>query len=153
MRASVSSNSFRSLKDSLRLVVGGVLLCRLDGGGLSLFLPVCFEKRGVVAGILTQAAFALEADDVLNRAVEEVTVVTDDDQVAGEAVQIVFEGDEGLNVEVVRRLVQQQEVRRAHQHAQEVEPPALAAREFCYRRVLRRAVEQEPFEHLSRGDE
>src|SRR3954452_12711477 len=53
---------------------------------------------------------ALVGEDVRRDAVEEPPVVGDDDSAAGELEQRVFEGAEGLDVEVVGRLVEEQQV-------------------------------------------
>src|SRR6185436_18929988 len=54
-------------------------------------------------------------------------VVADDDERAGPAVEQVLERRERVDVEVVRRLVEQQDIRLAHEQAHELQAPPLAA--------------------------
>jgi len=44
-------------------------------------------------------------------AIEETPIVRDGDHCAGEALQVVLEPLDGLDVQVVRRLIQQQKIR------------------------------------------
>jgi hypothetical protein len=86
----------------------------------------------VVAGEELQLA-AFDGEDVRCHHVEEVAVVRDQDQRAGVALQPGFEPDDGVQIQVVGRLVEQQQVRPAHQGAGEVEAHAPAAGEFRHR--------------------
>ena len=61
-------------------------------------------------------------------AVEEPAVVRDHDGTAGEAEQRVFERAQGVDVEIVGGLVEQQHVAAAAQQLGQVHPIALAAR-------------------------
>ena len=67
--------------------------------------------------------------------VEELAVVADHDHRAGVALQPGFEPDQRVEVEVVGRLVEQQQVGRAHQRARQLQPHAPAAGEAVHRRV------------------
>ena len=67
--------------------------------------------------------------------VEEITVVRDYEQRAGVGLQPALEPQYGVEVEVVGRFVEQQQVRRAHQRAGEVGAHAQAARELRDRPV------------------
>ncbi len=59
-------------------------------------------------------------------ALQQVAVVADHNQRAGPAVQDVFDGGQGVGVEVVGGFVEHQDVRLAHEQAQELEAAALA---------------------------
>ena len=58
---------------------------------------------------------------------EEVPVVGDDDQRAGPAVEVVLDHGEGVDVEIVGRLVEQQHIGFVEEQSQELEPASLAA--------------------------
>ena len=62
-------------------------------------------------------------------ALQEVAVVGDHQQRARPGVQVVLEHGQGVDVQVVGRLVQQQHVRLGEQQPQELQPPPLAAGE------------------------
>src|SRR5690606_23831555 len=68
------------------------------------------EILGEVAFEPDDAAVALEREDVRRDAVEEPAVVRDDDGAAREIEQRLLERAQRLDVEVVRRLVEQQQV-------------------------------------------
>ena len=71
------------------------------------------------------------------------------------AVEIVderFEHGHRLEVEVVRRLVEEQHVRRLHEDAQEVQSAFLAARQPCDRCPLEVAGKKEALHELRRGN-
>ena len=72
------------------------------GGHPRTFAEVAFEKRHL--------AVAFEGQDVGGDAVEEPAVVADDDGAAGEVFQRFFERAQGVDVQVVGGLVQQQDV-------------------------------------------
>src|SRR5918993_2611501 len=101
----------------------------LDAQALDLVLLV----RGEVAlepvplrGVLL---VTLVRQDVRHHAVEEPPVVADDDGAAGELEESVLEGPQRLDVEVVRRLVEEQQVATLLERQREVEPVALPAGE------------------------
>ena len=69
----------------------------------------------------------VEVDDAGDDAVEEIAVVGDEQQRAGIAGEPVLEPQHGVEVEVVGRLVEEQEVRPAHQRLREIQAHAPAA--------------------------
>ena len=71
----------------------------------------------------------LGREDVRGDAVEEPAVVRDDEHAAGELEQRVLERAQRLDVEIVRRLVEQQHVAALEQRRREMQPAALAAGE------------------------
>src|SRR5439155_25867454 len=88
-------------------------------------------------------AVALERQDVRRDAVEEPAIVADDDRAARELQQAVFERAQRVDVEVVRRLVEQQHVAGALDHLREVDAVALAARQDADALLLILALEVE----------
>ena len=64
-------------------------------------------------------------------AVEKPAVVRDHQHAAGELEQRVLEGAQRLDVEIVRRLVEQQHVAALEQSQREMQPAALAAGKRC----------------------
>ncbi len=93
--------------------------------------------------MVDDAAVAVHVDEARRDAVEEVAVVADDHERARPAVEQVLERGERVRVEVVRRLVEQQHVRLAHQEAHQLQATALAAREVAHLRPLALAREDE----------
>src|SRR4051812_46139065 len=81
----------------------------------------------IVALAPDRLAVALERQDMRRDAVEEPAVVADDHRAAAEVEQRVFEGAERLDVEVVRRLVEQEQVAAALQQLGKVNAVTLAA--------------------------
>ena len=76
----------------------------VERGGLLL------EVRGVAAGPRGQAA-AIELDDARRQRGEERAVVGDEQQRAGVPAQVLLEPADGVDVEVIGRLVEQQQIR------------------------------------------
>ena len=73
---------------------------------------------------------AVEVGDVRGHAVEEVAVVADDEEGPGPAQQELLQPDEALQVEVVGRLVHEEQVRLLQEQAGERHPHAPAAGEL-----------------------
>ena len=86
---------------------------------------------------------ALEGQDVRGDAVQEEAVVRDDDGAAGVVGERVFQRAQGLDVEVVGGLVEQQQVGAGLQHLGEMDAVALAARELADLLLLVRPLEVE----------
>ena len=93
-----------------------------------------------VGGVLLGA---LVGEDVRRDAVEEPPVVGDDHGAAGELEQRVLERAERLDVEVVGRLVEQQQVAALLEREREVEAVALTTGEHAGLLLLVRALEAE----------
>ena len=85
-------------------------------------------------------------------AVEEPAIVRDHDGAAGEVEQRLLERAQRVDVEVVRRLVEQQHVAAAAQQLREVHAVALAAGEVADALLLVAALEVEPRDVLARVD-
>ena len=95
-----------------------------------------------------QPAVAEQSQDVVADALQEVAVVADENERARPAVEEVLQFGERLDVEVVGRLVEQQDVGLGHQQPQQLQAPPLAAGQVADRRPLRVAAEAEPLQHL-----
>ena len=89
-------------------------------------------------------AAAVELEDPAGDVVEEVAVVRDGDDGAGVVREEALEPRDRLGVEVVRRLVEQQQVGRGEQQPAERDAPPLAAGERRRRRGRRRAGAARP---------
>ena len=85
---------------------------------------------GVVAGVELQARL-IEMADGLDDRVEEFPVVRDHEQRAAVGPQPRFEPQHGVEVQVVRRLVEEQQVGPAHQRPRELQPHAPSAGELA----------------------
>ncbi len=85
-------------------------------------------ERGVVAGIERDPR-GLDVRDVRDAAVEEVPVVRHEQQRPAIVGEPALQPDDGVEVEVVRRLVEQHQVSAAQERAPKVEAHAPAARE------------------------
>ena len=107
--------------------------------------PRILERR-VVAGVAAQSP-VLEADDGRGDGIEKLAVVGDQGERALVAAEPALQPDDCIEIEVVRGLVEQQQVRRAHQRAREVEPHAPAAGEFGDAPLEVRRREAQAVEH------
>src|SRR5438874_105085 len=76
-------------------------------------------------------AVPLEREDVGRQAIEEEAVVADHHRATGETLDRFLERAERLDVEVVGRLVEQEDVAAPLEHLRDVDPVALAARELA----------------------
>ena len=106
----------------------------------------------VVAFAPDGLAVALEGEDVRGDAVEEPAVVADDHGAAAEVEQGVFQGAQRIDVEVVGRLVEQQQVAAAAQQLGQVDAVAFAAGQLADLALLVGALEVEPGDVAARGD-
>ena len=104
-------------------------------------LLLLIEPRRVVA-LPRDAGAAIELEDPPGHVVEEVAVVRDRDDGAREVVQEVLEPGDRLGVEVVGRLVEQQQIRGAQQQPAEGDAAPLTARQRGDVRVARRAAQR-----------
>ena len=110
------------LELALQRALAGLVALLLAGEALLLLL----EPRRVVA-LERDAAAAVELEDPLGDVVEEVAVVGDRDDGAGVLLQEPLEPLDALGVEVVGRLVEQQQVGPAEQQPAQRDAAALAA--------------------------
>ena len=120
----------------------GLYLMRWGWSVAQLLLP----PRLVLAEVALEPAHlavALEGEDVGGDAVEEPAVVADHHRAAGERLEGVLEGAQGVDVEVVGGLVEQQHVPALLEHLGELHAVALAAGEHADLLLLVGALEVE----------
>src|SRR5262249_55428983 len=94
-------------------------------------------------------AVPLEGEDVGRDAVEKPAVVRDHDGAARELEQRLLERAQRVDVEVVRRLVEQEDVAARAEQLREVDAVALAAREVGDPLLLVATLEVEPGDVLA----
>ena len=112
--------------DPFQLVVDRLLLAGL----LALFLREAFcllFQIGGVVSFVDVVARAIELEDPVHDIVEEIAVVGDEDDVAGIVDQMLFEPLDALGVEVVGRLVEQQDAGLLEQQPRQRDAALLAA--------------------------
>ena len=91
------------------LEVGDLALLGLEGGGLLGFARLFFLQVIVVVAVVIAEGAGAELEHAGAEGVEEGAVVRDDDEAAGVADEVVLEPEEGLEIEMVGRLVEQEE--------------------------------------------
>ena len=123
-------------------------LLALDGALARLFLAALLGEAlllllepGRVVALVGDAAAAIELEDPARHVVEEVAVVRDDQDGARIVAQMPFEPGRRLGVEMVRRLVEQQQLGLLEQQPAQRDAAALAARQLVDRRIVRRAAQ------------
>ena len=127
--------------------MGALLLLLLGGLALKdlLLAPLALETR--VAARPKRELAAFEMQDVVRDVVEQIPVVADDEKRRGLALEIIGEPEHAFEVEIVGRLVEQQNVGRGKEDRRKRHAHSPAAREFGERAVLRRLVEAEAGEN------
>ena len=83
-----------------------------------------------VAATVERELGALEMQDPVDRGVEQVAIVADDDDGVRIARDVLFEPQRGFEIEIVGRLVEQQEIGLGEQHRRQRHPHAPAAGEL-----------------------
>ena len=104
-------------------------------------LLLLHQPRRVVA-LVGNAAAAVELEDPAGDVVEKVAVVGDDEDGARIVAQMAFEPQHRLGVEMVGRLVEQQQFRLLQQQPAQRDAAPLAAGEFRHLGVVRRAAQR-----------
>src|SRR4029079_1702368 len=89
-------------------------------------------------------AVALEGEDVGGDAIQEEAIMADDDSAAGEILERRFKRGECLHVEIVGRLIEQNEVGAGFQHLGEMDAISFAAGELADLLLLIRSLKIEP---------
>ena len=110
-----------------------------------------FPILGIVTGEVADITSTVEHQEMIYYLIHKVTVVAHDDNTPLEALQILFEHLQGNDVQIVRRLVEHQEVRIAHQHRTEVKPPAFSAAQFIDVTMLSFGSKEEVLQKLRSG--
>src|SRR5829696_4768255 len=146
---SVRTSSYRSSRGARtcipspprQLLVGDPMwpVCLRTQAGPSVLL-ICLE----IALEPDDLRVALEGQDVGRDAVQEPAVVRDDHRAAGEREQRLLERAQGVDVQVVRRLVEKKQVAAAAQQLREVHAVALSTGQRADLPLLVRAAEVEP---------
>ena len=113
------------------------VLLALDGEALALLLEV-----GRVVALVADEAAAVDLGDPLRDVVEEVPVVRDGDHGAGVLLQVLLEPQHALGVEVVRGLVEQQQVGLLQQQLGESDAALLTARQIRDGGIARRSAQR-----------
>src|SRR5215475_365959 len=108
-------------------------------------VALAFEG-GVVAAIQGELG-AVEMQDRINGGVEQIAVVTDDDNGARIVCDVVLKPQGAFEVEIVGGLIKQQQIRFGKQRRRERHPHAPAAGEFRARPLLIRMRKAESCEY------
>src|SRR5258705_11223028 len=95
--------------------------------GCSVFCLPSFDKFAVVSGILTYEPLLLEAKDVLNRAVQEISIMANCNYTTTEVVEVLLQRYQGWDVEIISGLIQQQYVGSGHKNPKQIEPTLFTA--------------------------
>ena len=106
-------------------------LVRLPGRELGPPLGIAFARGEILrigTAVLDEHAL-VDVQHARDRLVEQLEVVTDHEEAAAEGAQELHEPLLGVDVEVVRGLVEEQEVAAGEEDARELHAPALAARQ------------------------
>src|SRR6202521_176413 len=97
-------------------------------------------------------AVTLECEDMCRDAIEKPSIVADDDGAAGEVEQRFLQRPERVDIEIVGRLVEQQQIAALLQELGEMHAIPLTARQASDLALLRRPFEVEPRDVRARGD-
>ena len=119
-----------------RLLVRGVLAAFLLEALLLLHQP------GRIIALVGNALAAVEFEDPARHVVEEVAVMGHDQDRAGIVAQMAFQPRHRLGVEMVGRLVQQQQFRLVEQQLAQRDAAALAARQLGHVGIVGRAAQR-----------
>ena len=126
----------------LSLCIGTpVVLCR---GHSCKTLPIL----SVIAGEIVYDAITFEHQQMVYNLVHKIPVVADNDDTSLEITEIFFKDIQRHDIEVVCRLVENEEVWVLHEHRAEVETPAFTAGELVDVVLLLQRREQEMLEKL-----
>ncbi|MDT4856780.1 hypothetical protein FQZ97_911830 [compost metagenome] len=107
--------------------------------------------EGRVAAAVERQLALLQVHHVIDHRIEEVAVVGDQQQGAGVALEPLFQPEDRVQVEVVGRFVEQQQLGRAHQRLGQVEAHPPAAGEVADAAIHLLAGEAETGQQLSRA--
>src|SRR5688500_18562528 len=116
---------------------------RLVGGSTQAAVPVRLVIL-VVPFEPHDLALALEREHMRRDAVEKPTIVADDDDASRKLKQGLLERAQRIDVEIVRRLVEQQHVAAVAKQLGEMDAVAFASRKFADATLLVASLEVEP---------
>ena len=120
-----------------------LLLLLLPGLGGEQPAPPPLLLEGAVIALVERQLAALEMQNMRGHVVEQIAVMADDDDARRIAREIVDEPERAFEIEIIGRLVEQQQIRLREQHRRQRDAHAPAAGEFRQRAVLRLGVEAE----------
>ena len=101
------------------------------GLGVALLLPLVLLIIGVAAFVKDDFGVALKGENVCTDAVEEPAVVRDNNGASGEGFEAFLEGAERIHVNVVRWLVEEEDVGFGLQRERQMEAVTLATGEYA----------------------
>ncbi len=104
-------------------------------------LLLLLEPRRVIA-LVGNAAAAIELENPAGDVVEEIAVVGDDEDGARIVAQVAFEPHHQLGIEVIGRLVEQQQLRLLQKQPAERDTPPLAAGKLRHLGIVGRAAQR-----------
>ena len=103
----------------------------------------------IVARKILHLALPFEHQQMVDHLIHKIAIVAHDDDTAGKILQIFLQHLQRLNIEVVGRLVQHQEVGIAHQNGTKIEFAPLAAAELVNEIVLLLGSEEKILQKLA----
>ncbi len=120
------------------LQAGDVFLLVLVGGPVPLEFPLlALDVGGIAPWILVHGAGTwVQFKDSVHRAIQEGAVVRDDEYRSFKALQEAFEPFQGVNVQVVGRLVKEEEIRVGEKQPGQAQSGFLPTAKNVHRRVL-----------------
>jgi len=127
---------------------GDLALLVFVGGQLLLFVRLALLKVFVIAAPVADQPALADFDNAADDLVEELAVVRNDEDRARITLEIFLEPEQRLEVEVVGRLVQQQQIRLLRQQPRQVRPHHPAAAHLARRAVEVRLAKTQPGEDL-----
>ena len=122
----------------------------IAGDGLGFALGANPHEIGEIALVKSQLLL-IEMDNAIGHAFQQEAIMADQQHRAGEFDQPIFQPQRGFKVEVVGRLVQQQQIGLEKQRLGEGHAHAPAAGIFANRAHLRRHVEAQAGQHRGRA--
>lgn len=119
----------------LRVERGGLLLGVLALALAALLVGLALLLVELPAHVVDvdRGAVGVQVEDLVHHGLDEVDVVGDHDEAAAVGLQVVAQPDDGVGVEVVRRLVEEERVGVREEDAGQLDPAALTAGEGVQR--------------------
>ena len=91
-------------------------------------MPIRFIRR-VITVVEEDFAVAFKGQDVRGHAVKEPAIMADHHHATNETLHAIFQGTHGVDVDVIGRFIQQDDIGAFLQHARQMHAIALAARQ------------------------
>ena len=99
----------------------------------NLFLSGAGLLKSVIIAAVSNQPAAVKMNDIAAQQIENMAVVADNQQSAAIFFQMIFQPERSLQIQVVGRLIQQQNVRRTKQRRGQCQAHSPAAGKFAYR--------------------